>query len=147
VRLSRWVVTRSLADSNFHGHRPAIQSAPRPFWGLHEPTLGPGRQLGRFIPHRQYCLPDNGPQDAGEVHQKFSSVVKRIQERRQGSITLLNHKHKGPLAPHGEEQSWGRSGLPPAALVSTSTSTMSHDFWRFWWPVLCKLGLVGRGSI
>ena len=35
----RWVVTHSLADSNFHGHRPAVYMNQHLFWDLGERVL------------------------------------------------------------------------------------------------------------
>jgi len=53
----RWVITHSLADFDFHDHRPAVWMNRHPLWCLHERALGHLNPHVRFIPHRQFCLP------------------------------------------------------------------------------------------
>jgi len=47
----------SWADSNLHGHRPAITSRQHPFWDLTWANTVTRKMCFRFIPRRQYCLP------------------------------------------------------------------------------------------
>jgi hypothetical protein len=53
----RWVVTHSLADADFHGHRPTVQIRQRPSGIENEPgTLAPHAR-SRFTPRRPLRLP------------------------------------------------------------------------------------------
>lgn len=68
THFGRWVVTRSLADSNLHGHRPAIPSRGHPLWDLgmsqHSGSVSPLSEhpaspalLTNGGPHRPSCSP------------------------------------------------------------------------------------------
>ena len=52
----RWVVTHSLAGSDFHGHR-LLSVATNTFHGIWWASLWHFNLNVWFIPHRQYCLP------------------------------------------------------------------------------------------
>lgn len=56
----RWVVTRSLADSDFHGHRPAVRIKQHFLWGLMSKNFG---TLTIFLVHptSPVLLTKNGP--------------------------------------------------------------------------------------
>jgi len=47
-----WVVTHSLADADFHGHRPAVVTLSRPSRGLVDPSLR-ASESARFRPPRE----------------------------------------------------------------------------------------------
>jgi hypothetical protein len=53
----RWVVTHSLADFDFHDHRPAVTMNQHLLQYLDERLLWHLISRDRFIPHRQFCLP------------------------------------------------------------------------------------------
>ena len=52
----RWVITHSLADFDFHDHRPAVKMKQHPLWYLINMRLSAYPAV-RFIPRRQFCLP------------------------------------------------------------------------------------------
>jgi len=54
--LDRYVVTRFLEDSNFHGHLPVVNMNQRLLWYRFANTSASNRFV-RFIPHHQFCLP------------------------------------------------------------------------------------------
>jgi len=53
----RWVVTHSLADADFHGHRPTVQIRQRPSGIENEPGASAPHARQRFTPHRPLRLP------------------------------------------------------------------------------------------
>ena len=55
-QFGRWVVTRSRADSDFHGHRPAVFIVLHLSWYLWAGVLIPYVSVWSN-PHRQFCLP------------------------------------------------------------------------------------------
>ena len=56
----RWVVTHSLADSDFHGHRPAVWINQHLLWGLMSVDLG-ALTLRSVHPASPVLLTKNGP--------------------------------------------------------------------------------------
>jgi len=53
--LDRYVVTRFLEDSNFHGHLPVVSMNQRLLWYRFANTVASNRFV-RFIPHHHYIL-------------------------------------------------------------------------------------------
>jgi len=97
----------SWADSNLHGHRPAITSRQHPFWDLTWANTVTRKMCFRFIPRRQYCLPVVAHL---EPHRRFNFVLvevrffllsilfchaqKRIQTNRITKPHTHTHTHK-----------------------------------------------------
>jgi len=55
-QFGRWVVTHSFADSDFHGHCPAVYIDQHLSWLLMS-CFSTYYPISRFIPDRQFCLP------------------------------------------------------------------------------------------
>ena len=63
----RWVVTHSLAVSDFHGHRPIVNMNECLLWYSLCFLLALYLNV-RFIPHRQSCLPDLADSKCSYIH-------------------------------------------------------------------------------
>jgi len=77
----------SLADSNLHGHRPAISSRQHPLMGsdMSQHSLIPLVHF-RIIPRRQYCLPVNGPLGARRCSFRRSRLSTFLPFSNRGSV-------------------------------------------------------------
>ena len=73
-KFGRYVVTRFLADPDFHGHRPAVLIYLHLFWGLMSAYFD--ALTTRLVhPTAPVLLTKNGP--LGTIHSKVAALVKQ----------------------------------------------------------------------
>ena len=89
----RWVVTHSLADSNFHGHRPAVNMNQHLLWYLMSVVLG--TLTARLVhPTAPVLLTKNGPLG---THIQCLSPIKRLKLlthlKFENKLTTFRHQY------------------------------------------------------
>jgi len=147
ARFGRWVVTHSSADSNLHGHRPAIQSKQHPLWGLslsqHSGSVNPLSEH----PASPALLTSHGPHGllCSAIHRIYRSIINNMLRKRRSPLGWENHH-----AQHGLARWWDtnqpptprRDGLrgrwrsmPSAAFDGFATPIHSSRIgWGTWVP-------------
>ena len=116
----RWVVTHSLAGSDFHGHRPAVWINQHLLWGLMSVYLG-ALTLRSVHPASPVLLTKNGPLGAHCIRTVVQPLLSRLNFSPIESLRI----GRGRFVPEASNHSLYRMKLlrTPAILRETSEGT------------------------